>query len=92
MSAEAFGIQLMHELARRVIVDGPKSHDHAARPGDAKCALQAQHSFAVAQLSVAGIASGKNRPINSAKIERGDLLGGKNGLCRAVTAPREHEP
>jgi CRP-like cAMP-binding protein len=89
--AEALIVELVHELTRRLIIDRPQGHDDGVGSGYAEGALKAEDAFSVAEFAVAGVAGGENCPIDSAEIERGDLLRGEDGLRRAVVAAGEDQ-
>ena len=89
--AKALGVELMHELAGRVVVDRPESHDDAARARHSKGPLQSKHAFSVAKLSVAGVACRKYGPVHVTQVEGSNLLRSENGLRSAVIAAGEDQ-
>src|SRR5579863_64904 len=89
--AEALGVELVHEVARDIVVYRPQSHDDAVHAGDAECAFETKNAFAVLQNAVAGVARRENGPVDAAEIERSNLLRGKNGGLAALIHAGEDE-
>src|SRR5579871_6557049 len=88
--AETLYIEVVHEVARDVVVHRPQSHDDAVHAGHPKGAFEAQHAFAVLQNAVAGVACGEYCPVHSAQIERRDLLRGEyRGFASLIHAGKD---
>src|SRR5262245_10160995 len=98
MTAETRIVEITHPRARRLVFNGPETHDDRPRPGDLEGPAQAEYALPRSNLSRAGIAGGEHGPLRSLKIKpcnllrRQDAVVGARAPGRAHVCARERKP
>src|ERR1051326_1632263 len=72
--AEAFAVERDHPLLRSHVVDGPQTHDHAARACGLESAAQPEYALSRQQFAETGFTRRQDGPFDAFHVHRADLL------------------